>query len=103
MINFVGLHGGKIEEQDDQTAIFVLGRGIGLCGGSGRGRSRLGERLDLSDILRGNGIDVFNVEGDNLLRFVVFEDGEVLGFQSRTNFPSLSRTVTFTSTSSDPV
>src|SRR5580693_5118215 len=82
MVDFVRLHRGEIEKQNNQSPIFELsGR---IC--SRRRRSRLPgnlrQRLHLSHIQRRHGIHVLHIKGKYLLRFVVLEDREVFRLQS---------------------
>src|ERR1700723_2240711 len=82
MVDFVRLHGGEIEEQNNQPPIFELSG----CICRRRRRRRLPgnfrQRLHLSHIHRRHGIYVLHIKGKNLLRLVIFENREVLRLQS---------------------
>ncbi len=84
-IDFVGLHGGEIEEQNDEAAIFEL---VGRIGGGIRWGGtcwlsrRSFERSGLRHTLVGNSIDVLQIEGNDFLWFVVFENRKVFWFEA---------------------
>ncbi len=77
VVDFIGLHGAKIEKQNDETPVFQRAVGDGLCyiGRLGLGR-RQQRRLGRG---RGQyGVCIFEIERNDLLRLIVFENGEVL-------------------------
>ena len=102
MVDFVRFHGREIEEQDNQTPVFELARCLRrrvTPASSAPGRFR--QRLRLRHLHRRQSIDVFDIEGNNLLRLVVLQNREILRLQSRHKLSALVLTVTFTSTRSD--
>ena len=88
-VDVLRLHRGEVEEEDDQPVIAEL-----LVGGDDVLRGRLrrrasGHAADGGFVERSGLIDAFEVEGGDLLRLAVFEDGEVALLETADDFAGL--------------
>jgi hypothetical protein len=88
-VDFIGLHGGEIKEENDQPPIleFAFGAGRRFQGTFRRCQRISCDGLRLGYIWRRNLVGILHVEGDDLLRFVVFKDGEILGLETTHKIP----------------
>ncbi len=80
-VDVFGLHGAEVEEDDDEAVVAQVLRG-GAEAGVRAGRAMVGLAGD--GVLFGEDggcVDALEVEAGDLLRLVVFEDGEVGGFE----------------------
>ena len=74
-VDVVGLHGGELEEHDEEAVVAQLCRS---CGAVLRAEDAVGRGgVDGGLVERGGLVDVLEVEADNVLRLAFFGDGEV--------------------------
>ena len=74
-VDVVGLHGGEVEEHDDEAMVAQLCRGGGAVL---RAEDAVGRGGVDGGLVEGGGlVDVLEVEADDVLRLAFFGDGEI--------------------------
>jgi hypothetical protein len=80
LVDFIRLHGAEIEKQDDEPAVFQgpvdESRSFACALRRGGAKQRRFGRDG-----RENGVGILQVEGNHLLRLVIFEQSEVFALQ----------------------